>query len=131
MTTTLAETQLPLHYPFPPGPLGTPPPVLEWARKNRPVCPVLLPSGDQVWMITRKNDITKVLTDPRFSRDLVYAGAPRFVGDDFSSIPGGIFNLDPPDHTRVRQVISASTPAPASNATGPSSSGTRHNCWTR
>ncbi|MFB6940790.1 cytochrome P450 [Streptomyces sp. NPDC060286] len=106
MTTTLDETELPLQYPFPPGPLGTPPPILEWARKNRPVCPVLLPSGDQVWLITRKNDITKVLTDPRFSRDLVYEGAPRFVGDDFSSIPGGIFNLDPPDHTRVRQVIS-------------------------
>ncbi|MFF8960631.1 cytochrome P450 [Streptomyces sp. NPDC014894] len=104
--TTTAEPDLPLSYPFPPGPLGTPPPLLAWARKHRPVCPVRLPSGDIVWMITRKTDITRVLTDSVFSRDLVYEGAPRFVGDDFTAVRGGIFNLDPPDHGRVRQVIS-------------------------
>ncbi|MFB7645759.1 cytochrome P450 [Streptomyces sp. NPDC056084] len=100
------ERMLPLQYPFTPGPLGTPPPVLDWARKHHPVCPVRLPSGTQVWMITRRSDIAQVLTDPRFSRDLVYQGAPRFVGEDFTSMAGGIFNLDPPDHTRVRHVIS-------------------------
>ncbi|UQA92324.1 cytochrome P450 [Streptomyces halobius] len=106
MTHPTDDPGLPLRYPFPPGELGTPPPVLAWARKKQPVCPVALPSGDRVWMVTRKDDITHVLTDPRFSRNLTYPGAPRFVGDDFTSVPGGIFNLDPPDHTRVRQVIS-------------------------
>ncbi|MFB8440507.1 cytochrome P450 [Streptomyces niveus] len=105
MTTTFAPA-LPLQYPFPPGEMGTPPPILDWARKHRPVCPVRLPSGATVWMVTRKDDITRVLTDPRFSRNLVYNGAPRFVGEDFTSMDGGIFNLDPPDHTRVRHVIS-------------------------
>jgi cytochrome P450 len=104
--TQTREVTLPLPYPFEPGRLGTAPPVLDWARKHRPVCPVRLPSGSQVWMVTRKDDITQVLTDPRFSRDLVYDDAPRFVGDDFTSMPGGIFNLDPPDHTRVRHVLS-------------------------
>ncbi|UQI46104.1 cytochrome P450 [Streptomyces sp. HU2014] len=105
MDQPTTDPGLPLRYPFPPGELGAPPPLLGWARKKQPVCPVALPSGDRVWMVTRKDDITRVLTDPGFSRDLTYPGAPRFVGDDFTSVPGGIFNLDPPDHTRVRQVI--------------------------
>ncbi|GBG40587.1 tRNA-dependent cyclodipeptide synthase [Mycobacterium montefiorense] len=104
--TATTDSVLPLRYPFPPGELGTPPPVLEWARKHRPVCPVQLPSGTEVWMVTRKNNIAQVLTDPRFSRNLVHKDAPRYVGEDFTAVPGCIFNLDPPDHTRVRHVIS-------------------------
>lgn len=96
----------PLAYPFlPPGRLGTPPPAIAWARKHRPVCPVVLPSGTQVWMITRKDDIGAVFTDPRFSRDLVRPGSPRFVGEDFTAVPGGIFNVDGADHSRIRQVL--------------------------
>ncbi|MFI1256175.1 hypothetical protein ACH4U6_20705 [Streptomyces netropsis] len=114
------EPDLPLSYPFPPGELGTVPPVLDWARKERPVCPVALPSGDRIWMVTRKDDISSVLTDPRFSRNLTYPGAPRLVGEDFTSVRGGIFNLDAPDHTRVRSVRSSAptTPAAPSRPTG-------------
>ncbi|SEL87199.1 hypothetical protein [Streptacidiphilus jiangxiensis] len=57
--------ELPLRYPFEPGPLGTPPTVLQWARKHRPVCPVRLPSGRSVWMLTRHDDIARALSDPR------------------------------------------------------------------
>jgi cytochrome P450 len=96
---------LPLSYPFPLGPMGTPPPLVHWARKHRPVCPVTLPSGTPAWMITRKTDIAEVLTDQRFSRDLASADAPRLRGKDFTSIPGSIFNTDPPDHTRIRKVV--------------------------
>jgi cytochrome P450 len=96
---------LPLSYPFPRGPLGTPPPLLHWARKHRPVCPVTLPSGTPAWMITRKTDISEVFTDRRFSRDLAFTDAPRIIGDDFTSVTGSIFNTDPPEHTRIRQVV--------------------------
>ncbi|MFD7663985.1 cytochrome P450 [Streptomyces sp. NPDC059788] len=104
---------LPLDYPFPRGPLGTPPPLVHWARAHRPVCPVVLPSGTRAWMITRKDDIAAVLADRRFTRDLTVArrsgegggAAPRIVGDDFTSVPGSIFNVDAPDHTRIRRVI--------------------------
>ncbi|HCA88676.1 MAG TPA: hypothetical protein DEQ61_26365 [Streptomyces sp.] len=95
----------PLTYPFALGPHGTPPAAIAWARKHRPVCPVILPSGRQVWMLTRKDDIGRLLTDPVFSRDLVYPGAPRFVGEDFTAVPGGIFNVDGADHTRIRKVL--------------------------
>ncbi|MFC0112507.1 cytochrome P450 [Kibdelosporangium aridum] len=56
-------------------------------------------------MITRKDDIHAVLTDPRFSRATAYPGAPRMVGEDITSVPGGIFNLDPPEHTVVRAIV--------------------------
>ncbi|KAB2722419.1 cytochrome P450 [Brucella intermedia] len=92
-------------YPFPMGPLGTPPRIIALARKYRPLCPIRLPSGHNAWMITRKDDIHAVLTDRRFSRNLTYPGGPRFLGEDFNTLPGGIFNLDPPDHTRIRHVL--------------------------
>ncbi|GAA1988348.1 cytochrome P450 [Amycolatopsis minnesotensis] len=104
-TTPVRDTELPLRYPFPRGPLGTPPPLVHWARKHHPVCPVLLPSGVRAWMITRKDDIAAVLADRRFSRDLAFAGAPRLVGEDFTAVPGSIFNLDPPEHTRIRRIV--------------------------
>jgi cytochrome P450 len=105
MTLPLVQQTDLIDYPFAIGPLGTPPQTIAWARKHRPLCPIRLPSGTPAWMVTRKEDIALILSDKRFSRDLTYSGAPRFVGEDFTSVPGGIFNLDPPDHTRVRQVI--------------------------
>ncbi|MEI2453748.1 cytochrome P450 [Lysobacter firmicutimachus] len=105
MTLSLEQQTELIDYPFPIGPLGTPPKTIAWARKHRPLCPIRLPSGTPAWMLTRKQDIAMVLSDRRFSRNLTFHGAPRFVGEDFTAVPGGIFNLDPPDHTRVRQVI--------------------------
>ncbi len=101
----IAEPTLPIPYPFPLGENGTPPLTIHWARKNRPVCPIRLPSGREAWMLTRKDDIEAILSDARFSRDLTFAGAPRMAGEDITKIPGGLFNLDPPDHSRVRHVL--------------------------
>jgi len=56
-------------------------------------------------MLTRRVDILAALTDRRFSRDLTGAGAPRMTGADFQGLPGSLFNLDPPEHTRVRRVL--------------------------
>ncbi len=105
MINQIDEPALPIQYPFPLGENGTPPLVIHWAREHRPVCPIRLPSGRDAWMLTRKDDIETVLSDTRFSRDLTFAGAPRMAGEDITKIPGGLFNLDPPDHSRVRQVL--------------------------
>ncbi|XXY46505.1 cytochrome P450 [Sorangium sp. So ce269] len=51
----------------------------EELRDERPVCPVELPSGDTVWMVSRHDDVKTVYTDRRFSRDLSAPGAPRTV----------------------------------------------------
>ncbi|WP_405467221.1 cytochrome P450 [Streptomyces canus] len=95
-----------LDWPLPPGPHGTPPPLYETLRRKRPVCPVRMPSGEVMWLLTRREDICAVATDHhRFTRNLTYPGAPRIAGEDFNSVKGGIFNLDPPDHTRIRTIL--------------------------
>lgn len=67
---------LPLSYPFPAVRKGNQPGEIAWARKNHPLCPVLLPDGRRVWMLTRRDDITRVYTDPRFSRLAVARPGP-------------------------------------------------------
>jgi len=105
MTNTI-EPELPLRYPFPLGEMGALPPLTAWAQRARPVCPVRLPSGVTAWMVTRKDDVAQMLADNRFSRNLAEPGSPRMVGEDLTSVDDAIFNLDPPEHGRLRQVLS-------------------------
>ncbi|WP_414170109.1 cytochrome P450 [Streptoverticillium reticulum] len=92
---------------FPPGPLFTIPPVLAELRDHRPVCPVQMPSGNRLWLVTQYEDVRFVMHDPRFSRDLVFPGAPRMAGDDLTSVEGSLFNMEGADHTRLRTVVSS------------------------
>jgi cytochrome P450 len=73
------------------------------ARAAEPVSRVVLPSGHEAWLVSRYDDVRTVLSDPRFSRDLRYPGAPCLVEvGDFATGDNGIMNFDPPDHTRLR-----------------------------
>ncbi|MGC0417170.1 cytochrome P450 [Embleya sp. AB8] len=106
--TDLAETEV-LRIPqdFPPGPLFTIPPILATLRDDRPLCPVVMPSGNRLWLVTRYADVRLVMHDPRFSRDLVFAGAPRMAGDDLTSVEGSLFNMEGDDHAHLRSVLGA------------------------
>jgi cytochrome P450 len=74
-------------------------------RTADPVIRVVLPSGCEAWLVTRYEDVRTVFSDPRFSRDLLYPGAPCLVKPgDFSTGKRGMLNLDPPDHTRLRRL---------------------------
>jgi cytochrome P450 len=64
-------------------------------RSAGPLVRVRLPDGHLAWLLLRRTDIKIVLTDPRFSR----AAAAR-TGE-----PGPL-GLDPPEHTRVRRLVS-------------------------
>ncbi|MFI8811464.1 MULTISPECIES: cytochrome P450 [unclassified Streptomyces] len=44
--------------------------MIHWARRRRPVCPVELPDGSRLWMVSRRDDILRIFTDP----DLVRLG---------------------------------------------------------
>lgn len=63
-------------YPFPPGELGGCPLAYHRRRTLAPVAPVALPSGDEVLLVTRYDDIREVHAGPHFSRNLRYPGAP-------------------------------------------------------
>ncbi|MFF3600111.1 cytochrome P450 [Kitasatospora indigofera] len=92
---------LPFHRP---GPLE---PAPEYARMRAgcPVAPVRLPSGDRAYLAASYEAARTVLSDPRFSRAATTRpGAPR-VGPAPQTFPS-LLNMDPPEHTRVRRIIS-------------------------
>ncbi|PTA45589.1 cytochrome P450 [Micromonospora sp. RP3T] len=76
-------------------------------RTRRPVCPVGSPRFDS-WLITRFDDARAALTDPRLSKDL-YGPDRHFLrifGPNSEGLNRNMLNSDPPEHTRLRRVVS-------------------------
>ncbi|MER7112505.1 cytochrome P450 [Streptomyces sp. NPDC000229] len=98
-----AEGHLELpEFPFPGSSHRGPAPLFARLRAERPVVRVAWEGGGHAWLVTRHEDVVRVLGDPRFSRAASYApDAPRFSGL-FQAPRGMIISLDPPDHTRLR-----------------------------
>jgi cytochrome P450 len=77
-------------------------------RAESPVTPVVFPSGERQWLITRYADVRAALADPRLHKD--WAG--KLTGPDWSPDPvtgylsRHLLNSDPPDHTRLRRLVS-------------------------
>ncbi|GAA2939166.1 cytochrome P450 [Streptomyces enissocaesilis] len=74
-------------------------------RAGVPVGQVRMPSGDLAHLVTTYEDVKTVLSDPRFSREATTRpGAPRLgpAPQNFRSL----LNMDPPEHTRVRKLVS-------------------------
>ncbi|WP_158088584.1 cytochrome P450 [Thermoactinospora rubra] len=90
------------------GPRGVPSPEYARRRERDPLSRVQLPSGDEVYLTTTYEDALMVLTDPRFSRDLSAPGSPRmYRGFTLAEAPGGLISQDPPEHTRMRRLLSS------------------------
>lgn len=100
-----AERSAVPRYPMPDDPLSDPGGCFSALRQSSPLARVALPSGDEIWMVTRYDDVQAVLSDPRFSTSLSYEGAPRFMAADGPLASGTLMTTDPPEHTRLRQVI--------------------------
>ena len=83
-----------------------PDPLLAELRMHAPVVRVQLPFGEPVWLLTRYEDVRTMLADTRFSRT-------QTIGTDigrmaeFFPIEDSILGMDPPDHTRIRRLVSA------------------------
>lgn len=89
-------------FAFPPG-IGEPE-ELARLRAHAPVSRVLLPTGDQAWLVTRHRNVQQVLMDPRLSRAAAETSdAPRqgrvIVGDRM------LIGMDDPEHNRLRRVF--------------------------
>jgi len=95
------------QYPFMPGPRGVPSETYAKRRQQEPLGKVRLPSGDTAYLTTTYQDAAAVMSDPRFSRDLSRPGSPRmFAGFSLGEAPGVLTSMDPPDHTRLRRLLS-------------------------
>ncbi len=75
-------------------------------RKEAPVFPISVstPFFPQGWLVTRYDDVVAMLKDERLSRDiLANSRLPRF----FRPILDNMLGREPPDHTRLRKLVSA------------------------
>lgn len=95
----------PRPYPFPrPEALGVPEEID--GIHATPLVPVLLPSGDEAVLLTRYDDVRRVLTDDRLSRNLDRPGAAR-ISRNNRMFQDPRIDPDPPAHTRVRNLVAA------------------------
>src|SRR2546427_6736020 len=59
------------------------------------------------WVLTRYEDVVAVLRDPRFIKEpLVAFVAARFGAAVPPGVGGSMLDPDPPDHTRLRSLVS-------------------------
>ncbi|MFJ4714955.1 cytochrome P450 [Streptomyces sp. NPDC088785] len=88
-------------------------PAYAWLREHSPVHRTTLPSGVEAWLVTRYADARQALADPRLSKNPVHH-ADDAQGRSRTGIPGErsaglmthLLNIDPPDHTRLRRLVS-------------------------
>ncbi|MBO0876534.1 MAG: cytochrome P450, partial [Pseudonocardia sp.] len=83
-------------------------------RRERPVLRARSPLGMGVWLVTRYEDVRAALNDPRLSKDA--AGMRRLVDQQRGTtgprvhfgeqLTAHMLNSDPPDHTRLRKLVS-------------------------
>src|SRR5262249_16332956 len=77
-------------------------------RRNFPVQRVTLPDRRTAWLVTRYDDVSAVLKDPRFAKDksnvLTREQLP-WVPAFFAPLEQNMLDRDPPDHTRLRLLV--------------------------
>ncbi|UFR07567.1 cytochrome P450 [Streptomyces sp. Go40/10] len=83
-------------------------PVLAELMAEGPVTRVQLPNGEGwAWLVTRYEDVRRVVNDPRFSRAAVMGRPVTRLAPHFIPERGAVGFLDPPEHTRLRSSVAA------------------------
>lgn len=63
--------------------------------------------GLPAWLVTRYEDVRQALADPRLSLDKAHAAPGGYRGLALPpALDANLLNMDPPDHTRVRRLVS-------------------------
>jgi cytochrome P450 len=82
-------------------------------RAESPVCRVRQENGLETYLVTRYEDAKRALSDPRLSKNpevgaatLVAAGEQTYRSATVA-LAGGMLGVDPPQHTRLRRLVSA------------------------
>jgi cytochrome P450 len=78
-------------------------------RTEAPVRPVVMPDGTPGWLVTRYAEAKALLDDRRLSKDRLSA-VPLYPDPDngLHTLPlsDNMLHVDPPDHTRLRRLVS-------------------------
>jgi cytochrome P450 len=88
-------------------------PAYGWLREHSPVHRTTLPSGVEAWLVTRYADARQALADARLSKNPVHhserahaKGKVGIPGERSADLMTHLLNIDPPDHTRLRRLVS-------------------------
>lgn len=88
---------------FTPEHIQNPHPGYARVRADAAVTQVTLPGGLPAWMITRYAEARSALTDPRLVKFMPPLGFPEEIEAVMNS---HMLNMDPPEHTRLRRLVS-------------------------
>ncbi|GJF34717.1 cytochrome P450 hydroxylase [Kitasatospora sp. NE20-6] len=88
-------------------------PAYAWLREHAPVHRTTLPSGVDAWLVTRYADARQALADGRLSKNPGHhsaqahrSGRVGIPGERQADLMTHLLNIDPPDHTRLRRLVS-------------------------
>ncbi|MFG3529488.1 cytochrome P450 [Streptomyces sp. NPDC047917] len=88
-------------------------PAYAWLREHSPVHRTTLPSGVEAWLVTRYTDARQALADTRLSKNPAHHAGPAHAkgktgipGERKAELMTHLLNIDPPDHTRLRRLVS-------------------------
>ncbi|MGF1428350.1 cytochrome P450 family protein [Kitasatospora sp. LaBMicrA B282] len=88
-------------------------PAYAWLREHAPVHRTTLPSGVEAWLVTRYADARQALADARLSKNPAHhseqahrTGRVGIPGERQADLMTHLLNIDPPDHTRLRRLVS-------------------------
>jgi cytochrome P450 len=88
-------------------------PAYAWLREHAPVHRTTLPSGVEAWLVTRYADARQALADQRLSKNPEHHDEPSHAkgktgipGERKAELMTHLLNIDPPDHTRLRRLVS-------------------------
>ncbi|MFD5426735.1 cytochrome P450 [Streptomyces sp. NPDC127084] len=65
------------------------------------------PDGLPIWIVSRYEDVRRLLADPRLSLDKAHRAPGNYRGFSLPpALDANLLNMDPPDHTRIRRLVS-------------------------
>lgn len=73
-------------------------------RTQAPVRRLRMPGGEAVWMVLGYDAVRAALADPRLRNDIRHSA--EFESDGGYAIGRNMLQVDPPDHTRLRALVS-------------------------
>ncbi|MEU4344845.1 cytochrome P450 [Nocardia sp. NPDC023852] len=90
-----------------------PPREITRLREARPVSPMVFPDGHEGWLVTGYDAVRRLMADTRFSsrQDIGILHVPYetpgmpVATEPSPQIPGLFIAMDPPDHTRLRRML--------------------------
>ncbi|MEU3615643.1 cytochrome P450 [Streptomyces sp. NPDC006872] len=87
--------------------IADPYPAYARLREAGPVHRITGTDGLPAWLVTRYDDVRRALADPRLSLDKRNAKPGGYRGLALPpALDANLLNMDPPDHTRIRRLVS-------------------------